>query len=113
MILTLLACTATLGVAPDPGEAATLPQADVTITACDEDPEHDPSPDSITEYWFAPGVAPDRPTLAYFWMSELLGGSPGTVENGEWLPAGRLEWQEDGVIAVSAVSVSGCYVYQW
>ncbi len=32
MIL-LLACTATLGVAPDPGEAATLPPSDVRWSA--------------------------------------------------------------------------------
>lgn len=112
MIL-LLACTATLGVAPDPGEAATLPTAAVTITACDEEPTPAENPESITEYWFAPGVASDRPTLGYFWMAEPTDPQPGTVDNGLWLPAPQLQWQEDGLILVSVIPVSGCYVYQW
>lgn len=113
MILTLLACAATLGVAPDPGDAVVLPAADVTITACDEEPTPAPSQDSATEYWFAPDIAPDRPTLGYFWMADALGAREGTVDNGVWLPAPQLQWQEDGVILVSVISVSGCYVYQW
>lgn len=113
MIPLLLACTATLGVAPDPGEAATLPPSDVTITACDEEPTPDVSPDSSSEYWFAPDLTPDRPTLGYFWLADMLGAQEGTVDNGVWFPATQLQWQKDGVILVSVIAVSGCYVYQW